>query len=460
MEPIRRQLRWIFAYRVATLAAVAFLLPPMVPASWPCLPVLALGALALLAAWQAPWLRPGGAHAVAQAIALATEGVLIFAAAFAFGGPSSPITLLALPTLAHGAVLLPSHRYIPTAGAVLVAFAVLVAATHGAAATPFWLPLWVAAIALTAVWLGVAAAVLRRDRALALAGLRRDQAYRQLVEALPPIATGAQPEAADGAFWQRFLAQVQRGGGFHSVALVRWDGPRPAVLATDRDTSWERLARRHLAVFRTASHGGVPQVFTESGAGARAIVCWPVPRRREGVAGALCVMVDAAAKRGAVGRRLRRYLPLAALALALGTPRLALHRQSVDWRTVVNATLHRLHGKLAQYLVLVHVEPGQIEADALLLADAIAHVIEEVLAHTPRQTPVRVTVRRDGGGWHFQVQTPHAPAAHEQPGGPGLQLARQVVSAHGGAWEEAQAASSGYRIGFVLPAAPSGQGTD
>jgi hypothetical protein len=152
-----------------------------------------------------------------------------------------------------------------------------------------------------------------------------------------------------------------------------------------------------------------------------------------------------------VGARLERFLPVAAAALALATPRVELHRQPVDWSVIMNATLHRLHGRLARYLVLVHVDPGRIEADALLLADAIAHVIEEVLDRTPPRTPVRLVVRRRPEGWHFQVETEHPPSVREALPRPGILLARQVVCAHGGAWEQVEEGSSAYRVGFTIP---------
>ncbi|MDB5096826.1 MAG: Two-component system sensor histidine kinase KdbD, partial [Cyanobacteria bacterium RYN_339] len=165
-----------------------------------------------------------------------------------------------------------------------------------------------------------------------------------------------------------------------------------------------------------------------------------------------CVMGPGPLPLAQVGAKLERFLPMAAAALAVDAPRVELHRQPVDWGVIINATLHRLHGRLARYLVLVHVDPGRIEADALLLADAIAHVIEEVLDRTPPQTPVRLVVRRRPEGWHFQVETEHPPSSQDALPRPGLLLARQVVSAHGGAWEQVEGRAAAYRVGFTLPA--------
>jgi hypothetical protein len=126
----------------------------------------------------------------------------------------------------------------------------------------------------------------------------------------------------------------------------------------------------------------------------------------------------------------------------------------------MNVTLHRLHKRLAQHLVLVHVEPGMVEADGVLLADAIAQVIEDALDRVPPHTQVRLDVRRSAQGWAFRVRTdapaePATGAASRK-----LLLAQQVVAAHGGEWR-AMAGENGYQVGFLLPdAAPATSADD
>ena len=138
------------------------------------------------------------------------------------------------------------------------------------------------------------------------------------------------------------------------------------------------------------------------------------------------------------------------LGLAASRPGLSVRSAPIDWRVLMNVTLHRLHRRLAEYLVMVHVEPGVIEADGVLLAEAIAQVIEDALDRVPPHSQVRLDVRRSPEGWAFHVRTaapsqPLAAAPHK------LLLAQQVVAAHGGEWR-AMATRDAYQVGFLLPA--------
>lgn len=437
-----RELQWLFYYRVLTLGAVAFLLPPLVAIAPAQLPYLGLATVGFLVLWNAPIWRQAHARPLVPALALALEGLAICGLAYAFGGATSPVMLLALPALAQGAFALPAGTYAVVASVILAGYAAVLGLEVDPGQLPFWVPLWSAALVLTAIWLGIAGALMRRGSLRAAVASRQHQRFRELVAQLP--------EAGEGAFWPALLAQVARQGGFTSAALIRWDGPRPLVVATDRQGAWEGLARRHEAHLRAARPCTFEEDARAAGGRPRAIAACPVPRRG-GAPAMLAVMGPAPLPAEKIEARLQPFLPVAAAGVALDQPRVELHRQPVDWSVIMNATLHRLHGRLVRYLVLVHVDPGRIEADALLLADAIAHVIEEVLDRTPPQTPVRLTVRRRAAGWHFQVETEHPPAAREALPGPGLLLARQVVSAHGGAWEQVEEGTAAYRVGFTIP---------
>lgn len=442
-----RQLRWIFGYRVATLGAVAFLLPWLEPAVWPFMGWLVFVAAGLLAAWSAPFWRSPHRRDGGSSAALAVEALVLAILAAPFGGPTSPILLLELPVLAHAAIALPTSQYAAVAAVVLAGYGAVLGVAIASGLTPAWLPLWTGALVLTAVWLGVAGAVLQRKGLQATLVTRMHNRYRGLVEDLAP------PERPNDAFWRTFLTRVRDAGGYQSVALIRWEGSRPRIYATDRGQSWAALVKRHLATFKHAADQ--PAVFNEpvssAGTPGRAIIAWPVPRRQADMGGSLCVMAQGPISLDAAGRRIDPFLPLAALALVLGTPTFAVQRAAVDWQAIIDATLHRLHGRLARYLVLVHVDPGKVEADGVLLAEAIANLVEDVLDRTPPQTPVRLTVLHAKDGWRFQVETEHppTPAADE----PGMQLARQVVSAHGGAWEQVEDAGAPFRVGFLLPPA-------
>ena len=55
MDGTNREQRWIFYYRVLTLGAVAFLLPPLVPIAPAQVPYLALAAVGFLVLWLLLW---------------------------------------------------------------------------------------------------------------------------------------------------------------------------------------------------------------------------------------------------------------------------------------------------------------------------------------------------------------------------------------------------------------------
>ncbi|MDB5098151.1 MAG: hypothetical protein JWM80_2572, partial [Cyanobacteria bacterium RYN_339] len=242
MEGTERELKWLFYYRVLTLGAVAFLLPMLVPVAPAQVPYLGLAAVGFLVLWNAPIWRGAHAHPVVPGIALALDGLAVCGLAYAFGGATSPIMLLALPVLAQGAVALPSGVYAVVAALVLGGYATVLGMEVDPGRLPFWVPLWAAALLLTALWLGIAGALMRRGSLRAATVLRHHQRYRALVEQLP--------DAASGGFWEALLDQVSHQGGFTSAALIRWDGPRAHVLATDRQGAWEGLARRHEAHLR------------------------------------------------------------------------------------------------------------------------------------------------------------------------------------------------------------------
>jgi hypothetical protein len=460
MDAKSQKLRSIFGYRVLTLGAVAFMLPPLVPLTVNQLARLLGLTICLLLFWNAPFWQDSNRGLGLPLCALVLEGMLISALAFGFGGAASPMVLLLLPALAQASMRLPTRHFACAATAILSSYGVLVAREMAGTRPPIWLPLWGAALVLTAVWMGVGAHLSRRTsvRTPYAAGIAKR--YRALVEHLSALAARPKNRQSELEFWRGFLVEMLHGTGFSGAAVIRWDGLRPEVVTLDREAAWSGLVGRHPAVFRAASRASGPQVFAEETSSigrSRVIICWPIPSQLGQASGLLCVLAPARLDAAVAQKRLARYFPIAAVALALSMPRLALHRQQVDWQVLIDATLHRLHGRLARYLVLVHVDQGSVEADPLLLADAIAHVIEEVLDRTPPMTPVRLSVHQDADGWRLNVETEHSPLPdHEHPR-PGILLAKQVIGAHGGAWEQINEGASPYRVGFLLPARAEAQ---
>lgn len=449
MDDLARQTGWLLFLRLLSWAAALALLPVTAgvePWRSPALGLVGLGVIAL--ASVPLWGRWGRREPVIGLMAL-IEAVIATWLVTSTGGLVSPFVLLYLPLLAHAAVLLSSTGYALVAGYLGASHAVAVLAEFEEA---FWTPygpLWAALAALVVATIGLIGAEIRQGQARLEARARRFNRFQHLIDRLHQF--GKEDE-----FWRLFLRQAVRSGGFTDGALIVWTGPRAHVLATARQEAWEGLARRHHAVFKqVVMKEGRPELFVEQAAGrpARSIICWPIARRGGGEAlGALCMLSPGALTLAGAGRKLERWLALASLALSVGMPHMTLKRERVDWRVLMNVTLHRLHKRLSPYLVLVHVDPGAIEADAVLLADAIAHVIESALDRTPPKSRIQVSVRRGGEGWAFDVETTSSGPLVPPSERPGLAMARQVVAAHGGRWRSFPQ-SDHVHLGFVLPAA-------
>lgn len=449
MDDQVRQTGWLLFLRLISWAAAIALLPGVTGMEPWRSPSLALVGMGLIGLASVPMWGQWGRQEPVMGLMALIEAVIVTWLVTSTGGLTSPFVLLYLPLLAHAAVTLSSAGYALVAGYLLASHAVAVLAEIE---EHFWTPygpLWAALAALVVLTIGGLGAEIRHSQERTEVRARKTRRFQALLDRLGQF--GREDE-----FWRMFLHQTVRSGGFTDGALIVWTGPRPHVIATDRQEAWEGLASRHSALIRqVVLREGRPEVFVEEkdGKPARAIICWPIPRRGGGEAlGALCMLAPRVMTLAEAGRRLERWLSLASLALTVGMPHMTLKRTRVDWRVLMNVTLHRLHKRLAPYLVLVHVDPGVVEADAVLLADAIAHVIEAALDRTPPKSRIMVSVRQDGEGWVFDVETASPAPLSPQPERPGLAMARQVVAAHGGRWRSFPA-SGNVHLGFVLPAA-------
>ena len=453
MGDTKRFARELYRFRLATLGSAAFLLPLVVPLGWAEAIALAMMVPAALAWWSAAsgWMGPGEHEGRVLGLASLLEVLAIAALVAAYGGAKSPFLLLFLPLGVQAAGAL------SPAGALLVAgyaaAAAWAAIGWGEGPQPTWTLIPVAAAALGAVALGWWAATRHRADA-------RDRARARRLATLRGLMARALAQEDLERFWRSYLREVTTDGGYAGAAIIRWTGGEPRVSATDRPEAWRGLTARHAELLRRRLASGSPEVFLEEGAEPRAIVCWPVPRRRGaiGAAGLLCVLVGPRARRladggldlGAVWRHLDRWLPLAGLALAASEPRPALRRASVDWTALVDAVVRRLDRRLAGHLVMVDVEPGEVAADPTLLADAVAHLVDEALDSVPPGSRVRLHARRQEGAWRFEVETTAPLDGASAAARPGLQLARRVVAAHGGRWENRTEKGIRY-LGFTLP---------
>ncbi|HEY9720715.1 MAG TPA: hypothetical protein V6D47_01800 [Oscillatoriaceae cyanobacterium] len=443
MDERLRQLRWLLLFRLLTLGTAVMLLPAKVTLPVQLVPWLWMWGIGAVLLWSTPLWGPAWREERMLGLGALIDAIATSALVYRFGQANSPFALLYLPLLIQAAVLLRKPGYALAALYAAAGYAMAVMPSVSAGYYPAWTPLLVAGVGLLIGWVGLMGATLRRERAQRVRSRRRYRDYRELVEWLPHARE-------DAAFWRAFLARVEHAGGFTDGALLRWEGAQLRVVASDRTEAWERFAKRHSKrLLNGVARGGTSEFFVEEREHPRAIACWPVPALdRE--AAVLCLLAPEVLETREVGRRLKPWLPLAAIALALGPAHLSLHRAPVDWRVLMNATLHRLHERLKDYLVLVHVDQGVIEADALLLADAIAHVIEDALDRVPRGSHVRLSVRRAPDGWHFEVTSSATPAPAAPESRPGLLLAQQVVAAHGGEWR-AMASPKGLLLGFTLP---------
>ena len=449
----RRFASELYRFRIAALGAAAFLLPLVVPLAWGEAIALAMMVPAALAWWSAAgeWMGPGAHVQRVLGLASVLEALAIAALVAAYGGAKSPFLLLLLPLGVQAAGAL------PPAGALLVALyaaaATWAAVGWGPGPRPSWTLVPVAAALLGAVALGWWSATRRRADARDRARARRLATLRGL------MAKALAPDDVE-RFWRRYLHEVVADGGYAGAAILRWTGGEARVTATDRPDAWRGLAARHADLLRRRLVSGSPEVFAEEPPDARAIVCWPVPRRPGaiGAAGLLCVLVGPRARRlpgggldlGAVWRHLDRWLPLAGLALAASEPRPALRRAAVDWTALVDAVVRRLDRRLAGHLVMVDVEPGEVTADPALLADAVAHLVDEALDTVPPNSRVRLHARRVAHEWRFDVETTAPAGGDGAAARPGLQLARRVIAAHGGRWED-HTEDGVQRWGFALP---------
>lgn len=455
MGDTRRFAKELYRFRLASIGAAAFLLPLVVPIGWSEAIALAMMLPAALAWWSAAgeWMGPGDHEQRVLGLACLLEALAIAALAGAYGGSRSPFLLLYLPLGIQATFAL------PPAGAALTGFyaaaGAWAAVGWGGGPYPSWGLIPVAGAVLVAAALGWWATTRRR-------AATHDRARTRRLATLRTLMARALGQDDTEKFWRAFLRAVQTDGGYLGAAVVRWAGGETRVTATERGEAWQGLARRHDDLLRRRLASGSPEVFVEGdGEGpSRTIVCWPIPRRAGalGAVGLLCVMVAPHARRlpgggldlGAVWRHLDRWLPLAGLALAAAEPRPALHRTAVDWTTLVDAVVRRLDRRLSGQLVMVDVEPGEIEADADLLGDAVAHLVDEALVDVPPGSHVRLTARRMKAEWHFEVETTARAGGPPAAARPGLQLARRVVAAHGGRWESRT--EHGIRHwGFALP---------
>lgn len=443
MDERVRQLRWLMLLRLLTLGAAVLLLPAKLALPPPLVPWLWMWGVGAVMLWSTPLWGPAWREERMLGLSALIDAIATSALVYRFGQVNSPFALLYLPLLIQAAVLLRLSGYALAALYAVSGYAMAVWPLIAGGYYPAWSPLLLCGVPFALAWIGLGGVALRRERARRLHARRRYHDYRELVEWLPHARE-------DTAFWRAFLARVEHAGGFTDGALLRWEGAQLRVVASDRTAAWEHFAKHHRSrLLNGVARGGRAELFLEPREPARAIACWPVPALdRE--AAVLCLLAPEALELQEVGRRLKPWLPLAAIALALGPAHLALHRAPVDWRVLMNATLHRLHQRLKEYLVLVHVDPGVIEADASLLADAIAHVIDDALDRLPPGSHVRLSVRRAADGWHFEVTSNVAPAPAAPEGRPGLLLAQQVVAAHGGEWR-AMVSTRGLLLGFTLP---------
>lgn len=447
-EPARRS-RTLLVFRLLVLAAGLALLPTLVPLESSVLPWLALAVAGLVLLWVPPLWSPFWRREASRTTLLWIEAAALAFFVLLFGGLQSPFALLFLPLLGEAAIMLRPVRYAFVASVALIGYGLALLPDLAEPSYPAWAPLAATALFLLVPLLGLVGGVLQRERAHGRRLAARLRQLRLLFARLPGVGR-------EGAFWPLLLGRLAR-GGFVDAALIRYEGPRPRVIALGRDEAWNGLASRQARLLRQNVLGaGRPELLIEDAAGpaARSIVCWPVPGRapHERPAGIICLLAERVATLEEARRHLERWLPWASLALATSSAHLNLMRAEVDWKGLVAATLRRLEGKLAHYLVLVHVDAGAIEADALLLGDAIAHVLEEALERIPPGSQVRVMVRRELTGWSFEVVTnAQISRAEAHRAGPGARLARQVIEAHGGEWRDASA-KQGFVLGFRLPA--------
>lgn len=458
MPELIRQLRWLFVFRLLTLSVAVFVLPRMVAFARQDLPVVAGLVLGLIVLWTVPFWGAWARQERVLGLLGLVEALMVGYLVDAYGRLESPFALLFLPVFAQAAAMLPPVGYALVAATGVTAYVLAILPDLEPRFFPAWTPLLAAGMLLLVAWLGVLGEAFRRERLRLERTERRFHRFRALVERLPSVGKDAQG-------WRNFLRQVERGGGFLDGALVYWEGPRARVIATDRQASWEGLVRRHHAIFRhRLLEARQPEIFVETRPGypARSIVCWPITTeppspaehpQGEPAVGALCMLAEGTISVGEAERRLRHWVPLAALGLAAARPGLIPEPAPVDWQVLINVTLHRLHERLKPYLVMVHVDPGRVTADAVMLADAIARAIEDALSRVPPQSQVHVEIRRVEGGWRFRVRAegPIHPPATSHAGE--LLKAQQVVAAHGGEWR-ASASRIGYEVGFLLPDRP------
>lgn len=451
-----QQLRWLFFFRLVTLSVAVFVLPRLITPRPDELPWLGATLLGLIAIWTMPFWGDGARQGRVLGLLAMTEAVAVAMLVDQFGRLESPFSLLFLPLLAQAACLLPPVGYTLVASTAVTGFVLALAPDLDPSAFPLWTPLLAVAVLLLVAWLGVLGEGYRAERLRHAATARRFKRFRALVARLPVIGK-------DERGWRGLLGQVEASAGFVDGALVIWEGPRARVIATDRQGSWEALLRRHAGRLRQRlQRDRQSEVFVEahSGRAARSIVCWPLDAPPgEPSPGALCMLSDAVMSLDEAERRLRPWLPLVTLGLAANRPDLTVHPAPIDWRVLMNVTLHRLHKRLAQHLVMVHVEPGLVEADGVLLADAIAQVIEDALERVPPHSQLRLDVRRKPEGWVFRVRTDAPVRAAGEAASRRLLLAQQVVAAHGGEWR-ATSGENGYQVGFLLPAAAPVQHAD
>jgi hypothetical protein len=440
-----RRLRWLLVLKLMLLAIalVGLFALSALSAQWASAWVLG-GALL----WGVPFL--GAAWRRERALAALGFLEVLWVSVLVGGGGHghSPFALLFLPLLAQAALFLSGPLYLWIAGVAWAGFAV--AAAKAPQVPPNHLVMVGLAAVAGAFWL--LAWLPKREHEKGTLAKRRYHFLLKLLGHLPP-------ESSSINFWDRYVNFVRNRGSFSSVAFLRFELPTWRVVASDRLGAWENLAARQSPFLR---HQVLEQcqseLFLEEQEAGRIIVCVPIRHGSGGPAlGILCALAASGISLQEAENRLAPWLPLAALVLASNAPHWRLEQRFIDWRQLLDTTLEKLAKRLASHLVLLELEPGVVRADALLLSDAIAHVIEEALNRLPAKSQLRLSARREPGAWHFELAS--TPALVSDPGAhhPGLMLAKQVIQAHGGAWAPVRHAD-GLAWGFTLPDALAAPG--
>jgi signal transduction histidine kinase len=289
--------------------------------------------------------------------------------------------------------------------------------------------------------------------------------FRQLSQPLQRLATRMREYSLRGGDGATAVAAAAGGDEVQAIASAFDEMTRRIEAQNARDREQAAAHREMMASVAhdlrtplTALHGQLEALASPGTMAAHT---------RAGVLGAALAQSD----------RVRRLSQQLFELAALQSTDQVLHRERFRLDELVADAVQKFElGATPPPVTLYGTPPGRLELDGdlQLIERALSNLIDNAMRHTPGQTPVRVSVRREGPQAQIVVEDTgpglppellqrldHGQSLREPPirragggiGGLGLAIAQRIAALHGGSLRPLPAPDGGTRLCLALPLA-------